>query len=85
MLKERLLKVFSISYLINIIIFLPLIELLNDKLRYKRRITHLLYINIIYIKTYNYFNSIIINGFITRITKRCLKRYKVNTFYFNFL
>jgi hypothetical protein len=64
MLKARLLKIFSDSYLINITIFLPLIKLLNDKLRHRRR-TYSLYIDIVYIKTYNYSNSIIINSSIT--------------------
>lgn len=73
MLKAHLPKIFGDPYLINIIIFLLPIKLLSDKLRHRRRMTYPLYVDIVYIKTYNYSNSIIINGFIIRITKRCLK------------
>jgi hypothetical protein len=84
MLKAYLPKIFSDPYLINIIIFLFPIKFLSDKLRHRRRITYSLHIDIVYTKTYNYSNSIIINSSITRITKRYLKQYKVNIFYFNF-
>ena len=83
-LEAHLLKIFSNPYLINITIFLLLIKLSSDKLRHGRMMTHPLHINIAYIKTYNYSNSIIINGSITQITKRCLKQYKVNASHFNF-
>jgi hypothetical protein len=73
MLKAHLPKIFGDPYLIDIIIFLLSIELSSDKLRHRRRMTYSLRIDIVYIKTYNYSNSIIINGSITRITKRCLK------------
>jgi hypothetical protein len=82
-LKARLPKIFSDPYLINITIFLLLIKLSNDKSRHKRR-TYSLYVDIVYIKTYDYSNSIITKSSITRITKRYLKQYKVNTSYFNF-
>ena len=62
MLKAHLPKIFSDPYLINITIFLLPIKLLSDKLRHRRRITHPLHVNIAYIKTYNYSNSIITNG-----------------------
>jgi hypothetical protein len=68
----------------NITIFLLPIKLLSDKLRYKKRITYPLHVNIVYTKTYDYSNSIITHNSITRITKRYLKQYKVNTSYFNF-
>jgi hypothetical protein len=70
-LKARLPKIFGDPYLIDITIFLPPIKLLNDKLRHRRR-THPLHVDIVYIKTYDYSNSIIINSSITRITKRYL-------------
>jgi hypothetical protein len=72
-LEAYLLKIFGDPYLIDIIIFLLPIKLLSDKLRYGRRMTYPLHIDIVYIKTYNYSNSIIINGSITQIIKRCLK------------
>jgi hypothetical protein len=84
MLRAHLLKIFGDPYLIDMIIFLLLIKLSSDKLRHGRRMTHPLHVDIVYTKTYNYSNSIITNGSIMRITKRCLKQYKVNTSYFNF-
>jgi hypothetical protein len=72
-LKAHLPKIFSDPYLINITIFLLLIKLSSNKLRHRRRMTYPLHINIVYTKTYDYSNSIIINSSITRITKRCLK------------
>jgi hypothetical protein len=60
-LKAHLLKIFSDPYLINMIIFLLPIKLLSNKLRYRRRMTYSLYVDIAYIKTYDYSNSIIIN------------------------
>jgi hypothetical protein len=83
-LEAYLPKIFSDPYLINIIIFLLLIKLSSDKLRHKRRMTYPLRVDIAYTKTYDYSNSVIINSFITQITKRCLKQYKVNASYFNF-
>jgi hypothetical protein len=71
-LKARLPKIFGDSYLIDIIIFLPPIELSNGKSRHKRR-THPLHVDIVYTKTYDYSNSITTNSSITQITKRCLK------------
>jgi hypothetical protein len=79
-LEARLPKIFGDPYLIE---FLPPIKLSNDKSRH-RRIIYPLHVNIAYIKTYDYSNSIITNGSITRITKRCLKQYKVNASHFNF-
>ena len=84
MLRAHLLKIFGDPYLINIIIFLLPIKLSSDKLRHRRRMTHPLHVDIAYTKTYNYSNSITTNGSIMRITKRCLKQYKVNASYFNF-
>jgi hypothetical protein len=72
-LKAYLPKIFSDPYLINMTIFLLPIELSSDKLRHGKRMTHPLYVDIVYIKTYNYSNSVIINSSITQITKRCLK------------
>jgi hypothetical protein len=66
-------KIFGDPYLIDITIFLLLIELSSDKLRHGRRMTYSLYVDIAYTKTYDYSNSVIMNGSITRITKRCLK------------
>jgi hypothetical protein len=83
-LKAHLPKIFGDPYLIDITIFLLSIELSSDKLRHRRRITYPLHIDIAYTKTYDYFNSVTTSGSITRITKRCLKQYKVNTSYFNF-
>jgi hypothetical protein len=83
-LEAHLPKIFSNSYLINIIIFLLLIELSSNKLRHRRRITYPLRVDIVYTKTYDYSNSITTNSSITRITKRYLKQYKVNASYFNF-
>jgi hypothetical protein len=80
-LEAHLPKIFGDPYLIDMTIFLLPIKLSSDKLRHKRRMTHPLYVNIVYTKTYNYSNSIIINSSITRITKRCLKQYKVNMSY----
>jgi hypothetical protein len=84
MLGAHLLKIFGDPYLIDMMIFLLPIKLLSDKLRHGRRITHSLHVDIAYTKTYNYSNSITTNGSIMRITKRCLKQYKVNASYFNF-
>jgi hypothetical protein len=39
-LKARLLKISTSAYLINIIIYYPLIKLSNDKLRHRRRRTY---------------------------------------------
>jgi hypothetical protein len=83
-LKAHLPKIFGDPYLIDITIFLLPIKLLSDKLRHRRRMTYPLHVDIAYTKTYDYSNSITINGSITRITKRCLKQYKVNASYFNF-
>jgi hypothetical protein len=84
MLGAHLLKIFGDPYLIDMIIFLLPIKLSSDKLRRGRRMTHPLHVDIAYIKTYNYSNSVTTNSSITRITKRCLKQYKVNASYFNF-
>ena len=83
-LEVHLPKIFGDPYLIDMMIFLLPIELLSDKLRHGRRMTHPLHVDIAYMKTYDYSNSVIMNGSITRITKRCLKQYKVNAFHFNF-
>jgi hypothetical protein len=72
-LKAYLPKIFRSPYLINITIYYSPIKPLSIKSRYSKRRTYSLPLNIIYIKTYNYLNSIIINGFIMQITKRCLK------------
>jgi hypothetical protein len=72
-LEAHLPKIFGDPYLINITIFLLPIKLSSDKLRHRRRMTYSLYVDIVYIKTYDYSNSVITNGSITRITKRCLK------------
>jgi hypothetical protein len=72
-LEAHLPKIFGDPYLINMTIFLLPIKLSSDKLRHRRRMTYSLYVDIVYIKTYDYSNSVITNGSITRITKRCLK------------
>jgi hypothetical protein len=83
-LEAHLPKIFGDPYLINMTIFLLPIKLSSDKLRHGRRMTYSLHVDIVYTKTYDYSNSVITNGSITRITKRCLKQYKVNASYFNF-
>jgi hypothetical protein len=82
-LEAHLPKIFGDPYLIDITIFLLPIKLSSDKLRHRRRMTYPLHVDIVY-TTYDYSNSVTTNGSITRITKRCLKQYKVNASYFNF-
>jgi hypothetical protein len=72
-LEAHLPKIFGSSYSINMTIYYPPIEPSSAKSRYGKRRTYPLPLDIVYIKTYDYSNSIIMNGFITRITKRCLK------------
>jgi hypothetical protein len=52
-LEARLPKISTSAYLINIIIYHPLIKLSNNKLRHRRKRTHPLRVNTIYIKTYD--------------------------------
>jgi hypothetical protein len=61
-LKAHLPKIFGDPYLIDITIFLLPIKLSSNKLRHRRRMTYSLHVDIVYIKTYNYSNSIITNG-----------------------
>jgi hypothetical protein len=72
-LKAYLPKIFGSPYSIDIMIYHPPIKPLSAKSRHGKRRTYPLPLDIVYIKTCDYSNSIITNSFITQITKRYLK------------
>jgi hypothetical protein len=61
-LEAHLPKIFGSPYLINIMIYYPLIKPLSAKSRHGKRRTYSLLLNIVYIKTCDYSNSIITNS-----------------------